>query len=232
MMINCDLGEINVDEELMSLLDACNISCGMHAGDPWLIQQTIHAAKKNKLIIGAHPSYPDRKGFGRHAMELAYEVLKANLSYQIAAIKGMVESNGVKLQYVKPHGALYHKIMQDKRVAAALIDAIVELDNNLSIMCMPCPQLEEQVQNNGLKYIKEAFIDRRYNEKGALISRSEEGALIQDENEAFAQYKLLNQKKICTSKKSILDMDVDSLCVHGDNPNVNKIVRKIKAWRV
>ena len=231
-MINCDLGEINVDEELMSLLDACNISCGMHAGEPWLIQQTIRAAKKNKLIIGAHPSYPDRKGFGRQAMDLAYEVLKANLSYQIAAIKGMVESNGVKLQYVKPHGALYHKIMKDKRVAAALIDAIVELDNNLAIMCMPCPQLEEQVENNGLKYIKEAFIDRRYNEKGALISRSEEGALIKDENEAFEQYKLLNQKKIFTSQKSILDMDVDSLCVHGDNPNVNKIIRKIKAWRL
>lgn len=232
MMINCDLGEINVDEELMSYLDACNISCGMHAGDPWLIQQTILAAKKNKLIIGAHPSYPDRTGFGRNAMELSYEVLKANLIYQIAAVKGMVESNGVKLQYVKPHGALYHKIMQDKMIAAALIDAIVELDNNLAIMCMPSSKLEEQVEKNGLNYIKEAFIDRRYNEKGALISRSEEGALIHDENEAYAQFKLLNQKKVCTLQNSILDMDVDSFCIHGDNPNVNKIVRKIKGCRV
>jgi len=138
--LNCDMGEsygnykIGNDDRIMPYITSCNVACGFHGGDPLQIERTIKNALKHNLQIGAHPSYPDLQGFGRRKMNVPPDELKAIIKYQIAAVKGIAESLGGKLTYVKPHGALYNSAADDKEIVASIVNAIKEIDEELAFL--------------------------------------------------------------------------------------------------
>ena len=230
--INCDMGEsfgnfiVGNDEEIMPYITSANIACGFHGGDPWHMEKTILLAKAHKVKIGAHPSYPDLAGFGRRKMEIPKDELKAIVKYQIAAIKGMAESLGTKIHYVKPHGALYNTAATEKKEAIAIIEAVKEIDDSLYLMGFAGSNFQALAKQNGVKFIAEAFVDRKYTSDRKLMSRKIKGATINSEKEAVNQMiaiMLRNTLKIDDDME--IEIVADSICIHGDNKNVVKILK-------
>jgi len=236
--INCDLGEsyghfkVGNDEVLFPFLTSCNIACGFHAGDPLHIENTIILAMQHQLRIGAHPSYPDLAGFGRRSMQLGANELKAILKYQIAALKGMVESHGGQLAYVKPHGALYNKAAVDAAECQVIIDAMKEIDPSLALMGLAGSTMESIAAANQLPFIAEAFADRRYTDNGQLQARSAENAVINNVKEAVEQVlSIINEQKVRTVTGSFYPINAQSICVHGDTLATLDILRGLKKMR-
>ena len=176
--INCDMGEsygryqLGNDEKMMSYISSCNIACGFHGGDPLVMERTLQQAIEHGVQIGAHPSYPDRSGFGRRKMDVDKQELKAIIKYQIAAIQGMAQSLNAKVSYVKPHGALYNRAASDPIEAATILKAIHEIDPELILMGLAGSLVEAMAHEKGQPFIAEAFADRRYDKNGQLVARS------------------------------------------------------------
>lgn len=232
--LNCDLGEsygrfqVGNDDALFPYLTSCNIACGFHGGDPLHIEMTIRQAIAHDLRIGAHPSYPDLMGFGRRSMQLPAAELKAIVKYQVAALKGLVESAGAKLSYVKPHGALYNNMVQDIDEARTMIEAIGEIDEQLAVMGLAGSQVKAVVEAAGLQFIAEAFADRRYTAEGHLVARDLPGAVIADPAVAVAQVKeIVSEGQLTTITGSKRPLQADSFCIHGDNPAAVHILEAI-----
>jgi len=232
--INCDMGEsygqftVGNDQSIFPHITSCNIACGFHGGDPLHIERTIQQAIENDVQIGAHPSYPDLLGFGRRPMQLPANELTAILKYQIAALKGMTESNGGKLVYVKPHGALYNAAADDEKQALALITAIKAIDTQLALMGLAGSPMEELAGKHDIKFIREAFADRKYDELGRLMSRSKQGAVISSPDESAAQVmSIVLGEKIIADKGIEVAVKADSICIHGDNPAAVDILKAI-----
>jgi len=233
--INCDVGEsfghfqIGNDNKIFPYISSCNIACGFHGGDPYHIQKTIDLALKHNVMIGAHPSYPDRQGFGRREMQLPDFELTATLKYQIAALKGMVEAAGGKLNHVKPHGALYNSAVTKEPLARIIIQTMKSFDSNIALMGLAGSNIERLAKNEKLKFISEAFADRRYTSMGQLASRAEANAIISDPEDAARQ--VLNiaiNNSVETIDGNSIEVSADSFCVHGDNPNAENILIKIR----
>lgn len=223
--LNADLGESTRtkrfphEADIFPYLSSCNIACGFHGGDPVFIERAILQALQHGLRIGAHPSYPDRANFGRQPMDLPGEELQAVLRYQVCALKGMVESLGGALSYVKPHGALYHTLCGDERQALLAVSVFQSIDPNLQVMGLPNSALSRATIKSGLVFIREGFADRRYAPDGQLLSRKQPGAVLHDPAEVAAQVRqILMEGMVTTRSGSRLSLQVDSLCIHGDNP--------------
>lgn len=232
--INCDMGEsfgnfqIGNDAEIMPYITSANIACGFHGGDPYHIEKTIESALKHGVQIGAHPGYPDLQGFGRRKMVLPSGELKSIIKYQVGAVKSLVESHGGKLQYVKPHGALYNSICKDSEEAKTAIGAVKAIDPNLKFMCLAGSQVEAFCKKEGIEFIAEAFADRRYEKDGKLRSRSAPGAVIDNPLTAAGQVlSIIQKKQVATLFGELVAVDAQSICIHGDNANVVKILRQI-----
>lgn len=234
--INCDMGEsygnfrIGNDEAIFPHITSCNIACGFHGGDPLHIENTIKGALTQGLQIGAHPGYPDLQGFGRRRIQLKREELRAIIAYQIAALKGLTESHGGQLAYVKPHGALYNTATDQEEEAMTIIEAIQQIDPSLKFMGLAGSIMEEIAQANGIPFVAEAFADRRYTSDGKLQSRAVEGALIQDPAQAAEQVLMIATKKqVETANGSLLSLQAQSVCIHGDNVAAIAILEAITA---
>lgn len=175
--LNSDLGEsfgswkMGNDDQILPVVTSANIACGFHAGDPLGILKTVRKAVELGVTIGAHVSYPDLVGFGRRNMDLSRDELIADVLYQISALDGLAKVAGSKVQYVKPHGALYNTIAHDQAQAAAVIDAIKMYNPELVLVALAGSNLVEQARAAGLKVVSEAFADRAYNSDGSLVSR-------------------------------------------------------------
>ncbi|MEQ8704274.1 MAG: 5-oxoprolinase subunit PxpA [Phaeodactylibacter sp.] len=223
--INADLGEstqtrrFEHEDHLFPYLSSCNIACGFHGGDPVFIEAAIRQALKHRLQIGAHPSYPDRLNFGRQPMNLPSTELQAVLRYQVSALKGMVESLGGQLSYIKPHGALYHTLCQHEAQAQLAVAVFTAIDPNLKIMGLPGSALARAAGKAGLYFIREGFADRRYGPEGQLLPRNMPGAVLKDPAKVVEQARqILMESSVTTSAGTRLPLQVDSLCIHGDNP--------------
>jgi len=234
--INCDMGEsygqfkIGNDRAIFPYISSCNIACGFHGGDPLHIEQTIKGALEHKLRIGAHPSYPDLVGFGRRKMTIATTELKAIIKYQVAALKGMVESLGGQLSYVKPHGALYNEMAKNRVEAIAVIDAILAIDPSLSLMGLAGSHLIEIAKEKDINLIEEAFGDRRYQSNGELMPRSKKGAVLHKPEEAVQQIlSIMNDQKVESADGLSIPIHAQSICIHGDNPAAVNILKQLKA---
>lgn len=234
MDINCDMGEsygqfkIGNDKNIFPYISSCNIACGFHGGDPLHIEQTIRQAIRYNLRIGAHPSYPDLVGFGRRKMALSSAELRANISYQVAAIKGMVESLGGQLSYVKPHGALYNEMAIHQTEALPVIEAIQRIDKKLSLMGLANSPLATFAQQQGIPFIAEAFADRQYNDQGQLMPRSQENAVITTPSLAVEQVlNIIEHQKVKTPNGEFA-IQAQSICVHGDNSAAPAILKALK----
>lgn len=232
--INCDLGEsygqfrVGNDEAIFPYISSCNIACGFHGGDPLHIENTIKLALQHHVQMGAHPSYPDLSGFGRRNMNLPAAELKAVVKYQIAAVKGLVESQGGKLAHIKAHGALYNTIAKSEKEATAFVEAVREIDLQLAIMGLADSPLEQLVNDSGGQYIREGFLDRRYEANGQLMSRTKKNAVLQSVDAAVEQFELITQhQKVKSESGSEIAVEADSLCIHGDNPIAVDILKAI-----
>jgi UPF0271 protein len=232
--INCDLGEgFGIykpvdDAALMKLISSCNIACGFHAGDPVLIRKTIDSALENQVKIGAHPSYPDLQGFGRRDMQLSEEELYTNVLYQVSALKGMVEALGGKMNHVKPHGALYNASARDEAISAPVYQAIFDVDPNLYVFGLPNSIHESVATKKGLKFIPEAFGDRRYLSTGALAPRSMDGAVINDLDNVSAQVvSIIRKGKVNTLDDQLFDIHAKTICIHSDTANSLDILKTL-----
>ncbi|MCG7552570.1 5-oxoprolinase subunit PxpA [Pseudoalteromonas sp. Of11M-6] len=237
MLLNCDLGEsfgawkMGLDEHVMPHIDMANVACGFHAGDPDVLEQTLKLVNTHQVTLGAHPSYPDRQGFGRRSMQLSEQEIINALHYQIAAIEGMAKVQGLTLSYVKPHGALYNDMMKSQRILSCVIKAISHYPSELKLMVLATAQQASHQQladDYNVSLIFEAFADRLYTDEGLLTPRSEAGA-VHDKSALLAQVKQLHQQgSVTTASGKSLSLRADTLCVHGDNEASIALIEEIR----
>ncbi len=236
--INCDMGEnygaytLIYDVQLMPYIDACNIACGYHAGDPVTIQRTIESALQHNVEIGAHPGYPDLQGFGRRYMDIDAETLEAMILYQISALQGMTQALGGRMTHVKAHGALYNQAARDEQTARAIVTAVKRCHTTLILYAPPHSILEAVGQQQGLQIKREGFVDRRYHSDGRLVSRLIKGAVITDVDDAVRQAQsMVAHQQVNTIEGGSLSLAVDTMCIHGDNPSALVILQSLKSLR-
>lgn len=236
--LNCDLGEsfghytLGCDSEAMAEIDMANIACGFHAGDPSVMANTLALAKKYNVEIGAHPSYPDRQGFGRRSMTLNKDELTHLLHYQIATLEGMAKVQGLDVSYVKPHGALYNDMMADTELFECIVSAISAYPSPLKLMVLSQENNNRNqaiADKHNVTLIFEVFADRRYNDDGSLVSRTLAGAVLSDELLLRQIEQLKTQDSVTTLSGNTLQLQCDSLCVHGDNPSAISQIKRINA---
>lgn len=238
MLLNCDLGEgygswtMGVDAAVMPYIDQASIACGFHAGDPLTMRRTLGLAAAHGVAIGAHPAYPDIVGFGRRSMALSREEIIANLHYQVAALEGMAQTMGLALAYVKPHGALYHDMMARSEVRAAIIEALASYHRPLALMVQATAQdaaHRAEAAAAGVKLLFEAFADRCYADNGSLLDRTQPGAVHNRERMLAQVAQLAQDSSVTTVNGNIIPLHVDTLCVHGDNPEGVHYIEAIRA---
>ncbi|WP_019675204.1 5-oxoprolinase subunit PxpA [Arsukibacterium perlucidum] len=238
MQLNCDLGEsygswtMGLDSQVMPYIDQANIACGFHAGDPDVMQRTLQLAKQHGVQIGAHPAYPDLNGFGRRSMQCSHNEIINLIHYQVAALDGMAQCQGLNLSYVKPHGALYNDMMSKPAVWQAVLQAIASYHQPLKLMLLADnnrQRYSEQAAALQVELLFEAFADRRYTDEGKLTPRSSNGAVLHG-SEVLAQVtELVNDGSVTTATGQRLALNADTLCVHGDNPGAIAQVAQIRA---
>lgn len=233
--LNCDMGEsygrfqVGNDAAIFPYITSCNIACGFHSGDPLHIENTIKGALEHGVQIGAHPGYPDLQGFGRRRMQMQADELRAMVKYQIAALKGLTESFGGTLAYVKPHGALYNTAVDEVLVAITIIEAIQQIDPNLAFMGLAGSQMQTLAKAKGIRFIAEAFADRKYTAEGKLMSRSLEGSVIHAPEVAAEQVlSIAKNNSVETASGTILTLQAQSICIHGDNASAIAILETIQ----
>jgi 5-oxoprolinase (ATP-hydrolysing) subunit A len=233
--VNCDMGEsfgrytLGNDAALIQHISSANIACGLHAGDPQVMDKTVLLAIKNGVAIGAHPGYPDLQGFGRRTMDLSPEEIEAFILFQIGALYGFVRSSGGEIVHVKPHGALYNQAAKDREPARAIAKAVKRFSGSLILVGLAGSLLVEMGAEAGLRTANEGFPERGYNPDGTLMSRKLPGAVIDSPEKAATQALNLVRNGIRVSmggKESVIQ--VDTLCIHGDSPNALAVSRAIR----
>ena len=234
--LNSDLGEsygaytIGMDEAVIAHISSANVACGYHAGDPLVIAKTVGLCKSTGTALGAHPGYPDLVGFGRRNLAASPAEVKAMVTYQIGALDAFCKAAGVKLQHVKPHGAMYNMAAKDEALAKAICEAIYEYDPQLILMGLANSQMITQAKAMGLPAAAEVFADRAYEEDGTLVARSKPGSMIEDEDEAVARVvRMIKEGKVTAITGKDIDITADSVCVHGDGPKALAFVEKLRA---
>jgi UPF0271 protein len=234
--LNCDMGEgygmytLGYDEEALPYITSVNAACGFHASDPMGIQQIVRLAKKHNVAVGAHPSHPDLVGFGRRNMDIPLKEIKANVIYQIGALWAFCKSEGVKMQHVKAHGALYNQAAKDVGIAEAIAEAIKEVDPDLYMLCLANSMMTVGAKNIGVKYVEEAFADRAYNKDGTLVARSIAGSVIHNIDEVAERVvSMVKNKNVKTLAGEEIGINAQTICVHGDTPGAVDMIKKIHA---
>ncbi len=228
--LNADLGEGDAyDLALLSVVSSCNIACGGHAGDAQSMAETIRAAVKHDVLVGAHPSYPDRDGFGRRSRYSEGSTLLVSLSEQIKALGLIAESEGVVLTHVKPHGALYNDAASDRVLAELLVEAIKQETNAASLVGPPESELQEAARRGDLRFIGEAFVDRVYGSDGRIVPRSEPGAVHSDINTISTQaVGLATTGQVTAQNGDVIKIAADTLCIHGDTKNAYQVALAVR----
>ncbi|HEX6023995.1 MAG TPA: 5-oxoprolinase subunit PxpA [Solirubrobacter sp.] len=231
MELNCDMGEafgiysFGADEALMQHVDLANVACGFHGGDPVVLQKTVRLARARGVRVGAHPSYPDRQGFGRRAIEMGREELAAFLIYQIGALRGFLDAEGMELSHVKPHGALYGRAARDRSVAEAVADAASVF--GVPVMGMAGTLHEDVYTSRGLGFISEYYADLDYDDDGGLIiTRTHEAV---DPAEAARRVSRVLRDGVAVSVGGReLPMRADVVCVHSDTPGAAELAAAVR----
>lgn len=228
--LNADIGEGCDDAALMPYVARVSIACGGHTGDVASMRAALELAVTHGVAAGAHPSYPDRAGFGRHAVAARPEQIVAWVTQQTEALAEQAARLGTRLTHVKPHGALYNVAAVDAEVAAAVAQAVAALDAGLALVGLAGSRLVEAGQAAGLVALNEGFADRRYDAAGRLVSRETPGALLHEPEAAAAQARLLAAgRPLPTLPAGSLALRVDTICLHGDTPGAINIARAVHA---
>ena len=233
--LNCDLGEsfgnytCGMDEEVIPFISSANVACGFHASDPVVMDRTVEMAARSGVMIGAHPGYPDLVGFGRRNLSASPAEVKAMVQYQIGALWAFCKARGVKLQHVKPHGAMYNMAGKDPALAESICQGICEVDPDLILLGLSGSEMLKAAKRMGLRAAREVFADRAYEEDGSLVARKKEGAMITDEAEAIRRViRMVKEGKVTAITGKEISVRADSVCVHGDGPKALAFVQKIR----
>jgi UPF0271 protein len=229
MDINCDLGEgIGRDAEIMPYLDACSIACGGHAGDRETMVATLRLAKEHEVKVGAHPSFEDRGNFGRTELYVPHDQLRSQLIHQIAELSVLAKLEDVEIKHVKAHGALYNMSARSADLASLMIDVVSFFKEDLSLYVPFGSLLERKSREAGIPYSVEAFADRNYDDEFRLLPRSLPDAVITDpERVAERVERLMRENEIISARGKVKRVEVDTVCVHGDNPGAVEIAKEL-----
>ena len=230
--LNADVGESGMgnDAGLMRSITSASIAAGFHAGDPSVLRATIRLAKASGVAVGAHPGFADRDGFGRREMPLTPEEAEDLVLYQIAAVAGVAAAEGVRLQHVKPHGALYNMAARDPQLAAAVARAVVASDSSLILLAPFRSELFNAGLANGLRVAAEVFADRAYEADGSLASRQSPGAVI-DEPEIVGSraIRMVSERSVRAVDGTELRLEADTICVHSDTAGAEVLAARLRA---
>ena len=234
--LNSDMGEgfgvweMGNDLALLDYIDSTNIACGWHAGDPERMKKLVAAALHKQVMIGAHPSLPDLMGFGRREMAITPNDAYNFVLYQAGALQAFIRAQGGTLHHVKPHGAFYNQAARDKSQALAITQAVKDLGDDIILYGLASSCFVEAAKEINVPLWQEVFADRRYTSEGYLVPRTQPGALIENEDQAAAQALRMAQKgEVVALDGSIVKVQADTLCIHGDSPTALDFAKKINA---
>lgn len=234
--LNSDVGEsfgrwtLGDDNAMFASVSSANVACGFHAGDPSVIRRTCREAAAAGVVIGAHVGYRDLAGFGRRFLDISPGELADDVVYQIGALQALASVEGARVQYVKPHGALYNAIVTHTAQARAVVDAVKSVDPRLPIMGLPGSEVLRLAEQAGLRAVSEAFADRAYNPDGTLVSRSLPGAVLEDPQQVAEHVlRMATESAVRAIDGSVLKIRAESICVHGDSPGAVAMATAVKS---
>ncbi len=234
--INCDMGEsfgpwvMGADEEVMPNITSANIACGAHAGDPSVMRRTIRLAREAGVAIGAHPGFPDLQGFGRREIKVDLSEVEDSILAQIGALAAIARSEGMTLQHVKAHGALYNMAARSRPLADAIARAIKGFDASLMMFGLPNSPMMTAAREAGLRVAAEGFADRAYQLDGSLTPRTERGAVIHDPATVVDRaQRMVRDGIVQTADGREVALRIDTICVHGDTPGAADLARRLRA---
>ncbi len=231
--INCDMGEsfglyrIGNDEEIMNYVSSINVACGYHAGDPHVMRKTVALAKEHGVAIGAHPGFPDMVGFGRRRMLISEQEIKDYVTYQMGALREFVRITGQKLQHCKPHGQLYMWGQTDAKVARAILEAIAEMNDETIVFALEHSEFTELGRQMGIPIAKEGYADCEHTDAGSIVPIRTHAAAGDPDERAKRVVRMVTEKKVISDSGNDLDINIDTICVHGDTPGADVTVAKI-----
>jgi UPF0271 protein len=234
--INSDVGEsfgaytIGHDAGLMKSITSANVAAGFHAGDPSVLRETIRLAKASGVAVGAHPGFPDLAGFGRRELNVTAREAEDFVLYQIAAVAGVAAAEGVVLQHVKPHGALFNMAVRNPELAAAIARAVAAIDRSLILFGLPGSEILVAGRAAGLRVAAEVFADRAYEPDGSLASRRKPGSVIHDAHAVVARaVRMAKERTVVAVDGSVVTLEAETICVHGDTPGSDVLAARIRA---
>ncbi len=233
--LNCDLGEsfgrwsLGDDATVMPSITSANVACGYHAGDPGIMRETVRLARAHGVAVGAHPGLPDLVGFGRRNMSVSPREVEDLVLYQIGALAAIAVAEGMTLQHVKPHGALYNMAVAHRALADAIARAVVSFDRSLLLFALPGTELERAGEAAGLQEAAEGFADRSYEPNGSLTPRDRSGAVIHEPDIVLARAVRMAREGVVTATDgNDIEMRVRTICTHGDTPGAHELTRRLR----
>lgn len=234
--LNLDAGESvealqnGSEEGLYQLVSTLNVACGGHAGDAETMSRVVELARNYQLNIGAHPSFPDRKGFGREVMTMSHQALVDSLVEQIKSLQAICQKQNAKLTHVKPHGALYNLAAKDREAAAAVIEAVKKVDAKMAIIGLAGSPFLDWCKEQRIKTIAEAFADRRYEANGSLRSRDFADAIISEPEIAGQQaMQIVGKQSVTAVNGQVITLHAGTICLHSDSPNALFIAHRVRS---
>jgi UPF0271 protein len=234
--LNCDMGEsfgpwrMGADEAVMPYITSANIACGAHAGDPSVMRRTVRLAREAGVSVGAHPGFPDLQGFGRRELKADPREMEDWIIAQIGGLAAIARAEGAVLRHVKAHGALYNLAVRDRALAEAIARAIASVDRSLIMFGLPKSAMTDAGADAGLRVAAEGFADRAYEPDGSLTPRSKPGAVIHDPGLVVQRaVRMVRDRVVLTPDGREIALQVDTICVHGDTPGADELVRRIRS---
>jgi 5-oxoprolinase (ATP-hydrolysing) subunit A len=233
--LNADVGEsfgawtLGQDPALMSHITSASVACGFHAGDPGVMRDTVALARAHGVAVGAHPGFPDLPGFGRREMTLTPREVEDLVVYQIGALAAVAAAQGVRLQHVKAHGALYNMAAVTPALADAIARATAAVDASLVLFGLPDSELVRAGERAGLRTAAEVFADRAYRRDGTLVPRTQAGAVIHDpERVAERALSMVCEQAVIAEDGTRVALRVDTICLHGDTPGAAQLAGRVR----
>ncbi|HVC20001.1 MAG TPA: 5-oxoprolinase subunit PxpA [Vicinamibacterales bacterium] len=234
--LNSDMGEsfgvytLGHDAGLMRSITSANVACGFHAGDPSVMRRTVRLAREAGVAVGAHPGFPDLVGFGRRDLGVTPQEAEDFIVYQIGALAAVAAAEGLRLQHVKPHGALFNMAVRDASLAGAIARAVAAVDRSLILFGLPGSEILAAGRREGLRVAAEVFADRAYEPDGSLASRRKPGAVIHDPEAVVARaVRMVTDRTVVAIDGSVVAVEADTICVHGDTPGSDGLAARLRA---
>lgn len=234
--LNADVGESSgtpsggQDPMLMPHITSANVACGFHAGDPGVMRATVALAREHGVAVGAHPGFPDLEGFGRRELHVSPRDVEDFVVYQVGALAAIAAAQGVRLQHVKPHGALFNMAVRDIALADAIARATATIDRSMILFGLPGSEIVAAGQRAGLRTACEAFADRAYQPDGTLVSRQQSGAVIDDPDTVVRRVvRMVREQTVDAIDGTRVALTVETICVHGDTPGAADLAARIRS---